>query len=172
MTSIILRSGALKHCLIEVNRVFLIVSLCHSICLYMILNLFYIFGLLPRSEFLIHFCTKRYMNFFVVIYTFGFSWTSIKGLIVTCFSFAVLFSSSSRPLICVILVFTLLSLLPLYIRFCLSHSHFICHVCCNFRSQFYVSLSGCWHSFRRPCYPRRRPWSFLTCGCAKHSNIA
>ena len=36
----------------------------YSICIYTFLNLFYIFGLLPRSEFLIHYCTKRYLRIF------------------------------------------------------------------------------------------------------------
>ena len=49
---------------------------------------------------------KVYKNFFSLTYTFLCRWTSIKGFIVTCFSFAVLFSLSSRQLICEITLFS------------------------------------------------------------------
>ena len=75
---------------------------------------------------------KVFEGSFFPIYTFVRSWTSIKDFIISCFPFAVLFSSS-RSLICHLI--PCLATYPYTHPFCLhvSHSYFISHLCNNFR---------------------------------------
>lgn len=111
---------------------------------------------------------KVFENFSSLSYnTFLCSRTSIKGLIVNCLTFAILLSSS-RWFICIIIV--VLSCLSVYIHFYLSDSYVISHVCHNFRSYHYISLTGCQHSFRGACKSQRKTLVVLTCGYAKRTN--